>query len=31
MPVAFSQYAEMLESDPETPVGMFLRLVGDRR
>ena len=31
MSVIFSQHAEILESDLETPVGMFLHLVGDRQ
>lgn len=31
MPVTFIQYSETLESDLETPVGMFMRLVGDRQ
>lgn len=31
MHITFAQHAEVLESDLETPVGMFLRLVGDRQ
>lgn len=31
MPVTFTQHSETLESDLETPVGMFMRLVGDRQ
>ena len=31
MPIVFTQHAEILESDLETPVGMFLRLVEDHQ
>ena len=31
MPIIFTQHVEIMESDLETPVGMFLRLVEDRQ